>query len=115
MTTVDFTTFLSGFTATAAVALDEVQRLLEPETGTENGETGSTETDEAAPSAEERAQRIQAGLATAQQLIDTLVMLEEKTKGNLTDDERRLLQATLTELRFGYVRLLDRSRAARQQ
>jgi len=35
--------------------------------------------------------------------IDTLGVLEEKTRGNLTDDERRMLDAALYETRMRYV------------
>ena len=40
----------------------------------------------------------------ARHVIDTLVMLEEKTKGNLTDDESGLLTAILYDLRVKCVR-----------
>jgi len=36
-------------------------------------------------------------------IIDTLSMLQEKTKNNLTDDESRMLEAILYELRMKYV------------
>ena len=39
----------------------------------------------------------------AQALIDTLTMLQEKTRGNLTTDETRLLTEALTALRFRFV------------
>jgi hypothetical protein len=41
----------------------------------------------------------------ARALIDTLSMLEEKMKGNLDQDESRLLTETLTTLRFQFLRL----------
>jgi hypothetical protein len=44
----------------------------------------------------------------AQTLIDTLGMLEEKTTGRLDDDERRLLDQTLTALRFRFVQTASR-------
>jgi hypothetical protein len=34
-------------------------------------------------------------------------MLQEKTKGNLELDERRLLENSLTELRFRFVQVSD--------
>jgi uncharacterized membrane protein len=43
-------------------------------------------------------------LLAAKQTIDILGMIEEKTQGNLTDDEKRLLQNILRELRFLYVK-----------
>lgn len=39
----------------------------------------------------------------AQSLIDTLGMLEEKTRGQLEPDEARLLAEALTGLRFRFV------------
>ncbi len=38
----------------------------------------------------------------AKALIDTLVMLEEKTRGNLDGDETKLLEQALTALRFQF-------------
>jgi hypothetical protein len=46
---------------------------------------------------------VQDGRAVAQALIDTLGMLQEKTAGRLDDDERRLLDQLLTDLRFRFV------------
>ena len=43
-------------------------------------------------------------LPLAHQTIDTLEMIEEKTRGNLTEDEAKLLQSVLYELRMGFVR-----------
>jgi hypothetical protein len=40
----------------------------------------------------------------AKQTIDILAMLDEKTKGNLTEDEKRLLTHVLYELRMLYVK-----------
>jgi hypothetical protein len=42
-------------------------------------------------------------LVSAQYVIDTLALLQEKTKNNLTHDEERVLQNLLTELRFRFV------------
>jgi hypothetical protein len=36
-----------------------------------------------------------------------LEMLEEKTKGNLSDDEQATLTNTLNELRMAYVKVAD--------
>ena len=44
-----------------------------------------------------------ANLAAAQQIIDILSLLEEKTRGNLTAEERQLLEQLLYELRMRYV------------
>ncbi len=42
-------------------------------------------------------------LGLAKQIIDTLGMLEEKTKGNLDKDEEQLLKSVLYDLRMRYV------------
>ena len=46
-------------------------------------------------------------LALAQQTIDTLEMLQTKTRGNLSDEEAKLLQTVLYELRMSYVKARD--------
>jgi hypothetical protein len=42
-------------------------------------------------------------LALARQTIDLLVLLEDKTQGNLTGEEERLLAQVLTDLKLKYV------------
>ena len=44
-------------------------------------------------------------LALARQTIDTIEMLEEKTRGNLGEEEEKLVQSVLYELRMGYVKV----------
>ncbi len=44
-------------------------------------------------------------LELAKYNIDMLETIEEKTKGNLTEEEERVLSTTLSELRMGYVRV----------
>lgn len=46
---------------------------------------------------------IKTDLPLAQQTIDILAMLGDKTKGNLTDDEAKLLKQLLYDLRLRYV------------
>jgi hypothetical protein len=46
-------------------------------------------------------------LPLARHSIDMLAMLQEKTRGNLTVEEQRLLENGLTELRFRYVQIAD--------
>ncbi|MFP6656209.1 MAG: DUF1844 domain-containing protein [Myxococcota bacterium] len=41
----------------------------------------------------------------AQQTIDTLEMLREKTRGNLEEEERKLIDSLLYELRMRFVEL----------
>ena len=47
--------------------------------------------------------KIEKDLQQAQLSIDILDMLEEKTKGNLSDDESRFLKGVLQELKLNYV------------
>lgn len=42
-------------------------------------------------------------LEAAEQLIEIIAMLEEKTRGNLTAEERQLIDQILFELRMRYV------------
>ena len=53
-------------------------------------------------------------LDLARHHIDMLGVLEEKTRGNLTDDEATALASTLYELRMRYVQLAQASRQAAQ-
>jgi hypothetical protein len=43
----------------------------------------------------------------ARHSIDILAMLQQKTQGNLTVEEQRLIENGLTELRFRYVQIAD--------
>jgi len=45
-------------------------------------------------------------LDIARHTIDVLAMLQEKTKGNLSMEENRMLENSLTELRFRYVQVV---------
>lgn len=46
-------------------------------------------------------------LRLARHFIDLLAMLQEKTKGNLSLEEQRLLDNTVTELRFRYLHVFE--------
>jgi uncharacterized protein DUF1844 len=46
-------------------------------------------------------------LPMARHSIDMLAMLQEKTQGNLSVEEQRLIENGLTELRFRYVQVVD--------
>lgn len=48
-------------------------------------------------------QKVERDLAQAKHAIDILGMLEEKTRGNLTEDEKRMIEHTLYELRMNYL------------
>lgn len=43
-------------------------------------------------------------LRAAQFLIDTIAMLEDKTRGNLSDDEAQYISGVLTNLRMEFVK-----------
>ena len=58
------------------------------------GVMGDPEQDEKAP---------EPNLPLARQTIDTLAMLQEKTRGNLDEEETRLLDGLLYELRMHFV------------
>jgi hypothetical protein len=78
-TPITFVAFVVSLTRTAAVHFGDVP---DPATGAQG----------------------EPNLAAAQQIIDILTLLETKTRGNLTVEERRLLEGTLEELRARYVR-----------
>lgn len=75
--TIDFATFILSLSHSALMHL---------------GEAPHPETD-----------RVEPNLPLAKQNIDLLGLLEEKTKGNLTGDEERLLAQVLFDLRMRYV------------
>jgi hypothetical protein len=77
---IDFATFVLSLNHSTLVHLG----------ATENPETGGVERD----------------LPLARQTIDLLAMLEDKTRGNLTGDEERLIGQILFDLRMRFVELL---------
>jgi len=54
-------------------------------------------------------------LPLARHTIDLMAMLEEKTRGNLDMHEKRLLENSLTELRFRYVQAVEAARKQEQE
>ncbi len=50
---------------------------------------------------------VEPNLLIARHSIDLLAVLQEKTRGNLTTEEHRLLENGLTELRFRFVQVSD--------
>ncbi len=81
---IDFTTFIASLSHSALMHLGEAPPL--------EGHAAET------------------NFPLARQTIDLLGVIEEKTKGNLTGEEERLLSHTLFELRTRFVEL---SRAAK--
>ena len=73
-----FVAFIVSIASTAAIHLGD---LADPATG----------------------QRLEPNLEGAKQMIDILTLLEEKTRGNLTAEERQLLDQILYELRLRFV------------
>ena len=54
-------------------------------------------------------------LSLARHTIDMLGILLEKTKGNRAMEEQRLLENSLTELRFRYVQVSEETAKAAQK
>ena len=52
-------------------------------------------------------------LAGAVQMIEILALLEQKTKGNLTAEERQILEQVLYELRLRFVEARDQQNGKR--
>lgn len=76
--TLDFSTFVMGLAHQAFILLGKV----------EDPYTGETKVN----------------IEGARQTIDTIAILEEKTKGNLTSDEQRLVNEALAGLRMEFVK-----------
>lgn len=100
---IDFSGLVAGLTASAVAVLAQVETVIsgEPQNAGEDEESEELEP-------EEQRRRASEGLQGARQLIDTLVVLQEKTKGNLTGEEEELLSSSLSELRIRYVGLANR-------
>ena len=73
-----FTTFVVSLASSAAIHFGD---LPDPNTG----------------------ERAEPNLDGAAQMIDILALLEEKTRGNLTIEERQVLEQVLYELRLRFV------------
>jgi hypothetical protein len=78
MPALDFTSFVISLATTAAIHFGD---LVDPATGTPP----------------------EPNLDGAAQMIDILSLLEEKTRGNLTPEERQVLEQVLYELRLRFV------------
>src|SRR5260370_41925837 len=55
-------------------------------------------------------ERRQPDFRLARHTIDMLAMLQDKTKGNLSMEEQRLIENSLTELRFRFVQTLEQAK-----
>ena len=76
--TIDFYTFVLSLGSSAFVHLGDAPH---PETG----------------------KPVEPDLLVAKQTIDIIAMLQDKTKGNLTEEEARFLDTLLTDLRIRFV------------
>ena len=74
---VDFSTFIMSLTSSAFYHLGD---MPDPSSG-----------------------KKEVNLPAVQQTIDMLIMLQEKTKGNLNEDEKKLLEQLVYELQVKYV------------
>jgi uncharacterized protein DUF1844 len=63
----------------------------------------------------DEAEKPEPDLEVARHTIDIMAMLLEKTKGNLSIEEQRLLENGLTELRFRFVQVSDDVAKAQKQ
>lgn len=52
---------------------------------------------------------LEPNLPLARHAIDTLAMLVEKTRGNLSIEEQRMIENSLTELRFQYINAVEKA------
>ncbi len=78
---VNFVNFIISLSSSALVYLGE---MPEPSTG-----------------------RFDKNLSLAKHAIDTLDMIKEKTKGNLTEEEEKLLTQVLADLKLKYVKKMQ--------
>ena len=54
----------------------------------------------------------QPDLPAARHAIDMLAMIQEKTRGNLSLEEQRLIENSLTELRFRFIQVSEKATSA---
>ena len=54
----------------------------------------------------------QPDLRAARHAIDMLAMIQEKTRGNLSLEEQRLIENSLTELRFRFIQVSEKAGSA---
>ncbi len=112
---VHFSDLVANLAAAAVSVLAHVESLQQEAQGAQAAQGAPTEasdegSEESTP--EEKAKRIEEGLAGVRRLIDTLVVLEEKTSGNLDAEEQKILQNAIAELRLHFVGLDNRAASA---
>jgi len=77
-----FSTFVASLSSSAMVQLGEIS---EPTSGQK-----------------------QSNIPMAKHTIDIIALLQEKTKGNLTTEENKLIQNVLTDLRMRYISAVNK-------
>jgi len=93
---VDFRAFVANIAASAASLLSAATTAASDEADSRGADGGSGERPDP-----------RAHLMMARQLIDTLIMLEGKTRGNLDKEEADFLAKALNDLRLAYVKTND--------
>jgi hypothetical protein len=56
-------------------------------------------------------EKVKPNAQLARHTIDMMAMLQEKTRGNLTLEEQRLLENSLTELRFRFIQQFEKAKS----
>lgn len=51
--------------------------------------------------------KVEKNLDLAKYIIDTMDLIKEKTRGNLTEKEENILAATLSDLKLSYIRMKE--------
>jgi hypothetical protein len=59
--------------------------------------------------------RPQPDLRVARHTVDILALLQDKTRGNLSMEEQRMMENSLTELRFRYVQAVEATNKAKAE
>ena len=57
----------------------------------------------------DEAKQEQPDLRAARHAIDLLAMIQEKTRGNLSLEEQRMIENSLTELRFRFIQISEKT------
>ncbi len=112
---VHFSDLVANLAAAAVSVLAHVESLQQGAQGAQGAQAAPTEASEVGSeesTPEEKAKRIEEGLGGVRRLIDTLVVLEEKTSGNLDAEEQKILQNAIAELRLHFVGLDNRAASA---
>ncbi len=53
--------------------------------------------------------KVEVNIEQAKQTIEMIEMIKEKTKNNLTDNESKMIETSLSELRLNYLDVVNKS------